>query len=129
MLVKTIREVSEMFGLTSRTLRYYEEIGLLSPERNAANHRIYSRRELAKIKLIERGKRYNFNLEEIKEMILLFDKDRTGIAQLERTIEYGREKVAEIDQRIAELKQIKREILVLEKEFCEKLKRKRRENG
>jgi len=127
--VKTIREVSEMFGLTSRTLRYYEEIGLLSPERNAANHRIYSRRELAKIKLIERGKRYNFNLEEIKEMILLFDKDRTGIAQLERTIEYGREKVAEIDQRIAELKQIKREILVLEKEFCEKLKRKRRENG
>lgn len=129
MLVKTIREVSEMFGLTSRTLRYYEEIGLLSPERNAANHRIYSRRELAKIKLIERGKRYNFNLEEIKEMILLFDKDRTGIAQLERTIEYGREKVAEIDQRIAELKQIKREILVLEKEFCEKLKQKRRENG
>lgn len=127
--MKTIREVSEMFGLTSRTLRYYEEIGLLSPERNAANHRIYSRRELAKIKLIERGKRYNFNLEEIKEMILLFDKDRTGIAQLERTIEYGREKVAEIDQRIAELKQIKREILVLEKEFCEKLKRKRRENG
>src|SRR5690625_4863924 len=115
--MKTIREVAETFKLTPRTLRYYEEIGLLSPIRTETNQRLYDKKEIAKIKLIERGKRYNFNLDEIKEMILLFDTDRTGIAQLERTIEYGREKVAEIDQRIAELKQIKREILVLEKEF------------
>jgi len=88
--MKTITEVSKMFHLTSRTLRYYEEIGLLSPERNGANHRLYNKKELAKIKLIERGKRYNFTLDEIKEMILLFDVDRTGEAQLKRTIEYGR---------------------------------------
>lgn len=119
--MKTITDVCEMFNLTPRTLRYYEEIGLLTPVRNKANHRIYGKKELAKIKLIERGKRYNFNLNEIKEMILLFDTDRTGIAQLERTIEYGREKVKEIDQRIEELQLIRREILFLERRFSEKL--------
>ena len=125
--MKTITDVCEMFNLTPRTLRYYEEIGLLTPERNKANHRIYSKKEIAKIKLIERGKRFNFTLEEIKEMILLFDIDRTGIAQLERTIEYGREKIAEIEQRIEELEQIKRDILYLEKHFSEKLNELRSE--
>ena len=125
--MKTITQVCEMFGLTARSLRYYEEIGLLSPKRNEANHRLYDKKELAKIKLIERGKRYNFNLEEIKEMILLFDIDRSGVAQLERTIEYGREKAEEIDQRIAELEQIKREILSLEKRFKDKLNEMRNE--
>lgn len=125
--MKTITEVCEMFSLTARTLRYYEEIGLLTPERNRANHRMYNKKELAKIKLIERGKRYNFNLDEIKEMILLFDIDRSGEAQLERTIEYGREKVKEIDKRIAELEQIKREILFLERRFKEKLNEMRNE--
>lgn len=123
--MKTITEVCDMFNLTARTLRYYEEIDLLSPKRNKANHRIYDKKEVAKIKLIERGKRYNFNLDEIKEMILLFDIDRTGVAQLERTIEYGREKVEEIDRRITELEQIKREILLLERRFKEKLKEMR----
>src|SRR5699024_2677143 len=118
--MKTITEVCNMYNLTPRTLRYYEEIGLLTPERNRSNHRVYDKKELAKIKLDERGKRYNFNLDEIKEMILLFDIDRTGIAQLERTVEYGREKVKEIDKRIAELEQIKREILFLEHRFKEK---------
>lgn len=127
--MKTITDVCEMFNVTSRTLRYYEEIGLLSPERNSANHRVYCKKELAKIKLIERGKRYNFNLEEIKEMILLFDIDRSGKAQLERTIEYGREKVKEIDQRISELEQIKQEILFLEKKFTEKLEKLRSDEG
>src|SRR5690625_1428736 len=119
--MRTITEVCEQFNLTPRTVRYYEEIGLLEPERNSANHRLYSKKELAKIKLIERGKRYHFNLHEIKEMILLFDVDRSGIKQLERTIEYGQEKVKEINERIAELEQIKREILLLEQQFKEKL--------
>lgn len=125
--MKTITEVCEMFALTPRTLRYYEEIGLLRPKRNSANHRVYDKKELAKIKLIERGKRYNFKLDEIKEMILLFDIDRTGIKQLERTIAYVREKINEIDQRIAELQEIRREILYLERKFTKKLNELRSE--
>ncbi len=52
----------------------------------------FQKKELAKLKLIFRGKRYGFSLEEIKEMVLLFDFDRTGIQQLERTVEYGEQK-------------------------------------
>ena len=121
--MKTITSVCEMFDLTPRTLRYYEEINLLSPTRNKANHRLYSKKELAKIKLIERGKSYGFTLNEIKEMILLFDADRSGVTQLKKTIEYGQEKVREIESRIKELEQIKREIIYLEHQFLKKIKK------
>ena len=120
--MKTIREVAETFKLTPRTLRYYEEIGLLSPTRTETNQRLYDKKEIAKIKLIERGKRYNFNLDEIKEMILLFDTDRSGKAQLKRTIEYGKEKKREINERMKELQEIKREITELERLFIQRIK-------
>lgn len=60
-------------------------------------------------------------MEEIKEMILLFDLDRTGIKQLERTIEYGQQKIKEIDQKIEELYEIRQEIEKTEAIFQEKL--------
>lgn len=60
-------------------------------------------------------------MEEIKEMVLLFDLDRTGIQQLERTVEYGEQKMLEIDEKIAELTQIKSEIQQLHTLFSEKL--------
>lgn len=120
--MKSIREVTKEFNVTARTLRYYEEIGLLTPERSETNQRSYSGKEIAKLKLIIRGKRYNFNLEEIKEMILLFDKDRTGKAQLKRTIEYGENKIKEIDVRIQELQEIKSEITALSLLFEERIR-------
>lgn len=60
-------------------------------------------------------------MEEIKEMILLFDLDRTGIKQLERTIEYGQQKLREIDQKIQELYEIRQDIERTEAIFREKL--------
>lgn len=120
--MKKIREVAEEFDLTTRTLRYYEEIGLLSPKKTETNQRLYDKKEIAKIKLIERGKRYGFNLNEIKEMILLFDIDRSGKVQLKRTIEYGKEKMNEINERITELQEIKKEIKQLEKLFQQRIK-------
>lgn len=119
--MKNIREVAKEFGLTTRALRYYEEIGLLSPVRTSTNQRLYNRKEIVKIKLIERGKRYSFSLEEIKEMILLFDIDRSGKTQLKRTIQYGKEKTKEINARINELKQVKKEIKHLEHLFEQRL--------
>lgn len=68
-----------------------------------------------------RGKRYGFSLDEIKEMILLFDRDRTGIKQLERTVEYGEQKIKEIEEKIEELTQLKRELVELHSSFSEKL--------
>lgn len=120
--MKTIREVAREFDVTARTLRYYEEIGLLTPIRTETNQRQYNKKEIAKLKLITRGKRYNFSLEEIKEMVLLFDIDRTGKKQLTRTIEYGENKIKEIDARIQELQEIKAEIAALAKLFEERIR-------
>ncbi|PLT29650.1 MerR family transcriptional regulator [Peribacillus deserti] len=119
--MKTTREVAQMFQVSSRTLRYYEELGLLKPVRSEVNQRLFSNADCTRLKLIIRGKRFGFSLEEIKEMILLFDKDRTGKKQLERTIDYGREKIKEVDGRITELQEMKAEMEELIAQFTEKL--------
>ncbi|WP_421663738.1 MerR family transcriptional regulator [Lysinibacillus telephonicus] len=121
--MKTIKEVAKQFNVSTRTLRYYEEIGLLHPSRSISNQRTFSKKEIAKLKLILRGKKFGFSLEEIKEMVLLFDIDRTGIQQLERTVNYGEQKMKEIDEKIAELTQMKNELQQLYTMFSEKLTR------
>jgi len=119
--MKTIQEVAKEFNVSTRTLRYYEEIGLLRPSRSNANQRTFSKKELAKLKLIFRGKKFGFSLEEIKEMVLTFDLDRTGRQQLERTVEYGEQKMKEIDSKIEELVQMKMELQELHAKFHAKL--------
>lgn len=121
MVLKTIQEVAKEFNVSTRTIRYYEELGLLCPHRSSTNQRTFSKKELAKLKLIFRGKRYGFSLEEIKEMVLLFDFDRSGIQQLERTVEYGDQKIQEIESKIAELTQMKHELQQMHRMFSEKL--------
>lgn len=119
--MKTIREAAEEFGVTTRTIRYYEELGMLKPERTSANQRMFSNAEIAKLKLIDRGKKYGFTLDEIKEMVLLFDADRSGKKQLERTIEYGKKQIQVMEERIGELEKTKKEMEFLLGEFSAKL--------
>lgn len=119
--MKTIREVAEEFEMTTRTIRYYEELGMLKPKRTEANQRLYSNAEVAKLKLIDRGKKYGFTLDEIKEMVLLFDVDRSGEKQLERTIEYGKKQIEEMERKIQELEAMKAEMAFLLDKFTEKL--------
>lgn len=123
----TISDLAEEFGVTTRTIRYYEELGLLKPQRSEGGRRLYSSREHTQLKLVLRGKRFGFSLDEIKEMVLLFDEDRTGEKQLKRTIEYGNEKLAEVNDRIAELVEIKGEIERLLSDFNRKLEGIQRE--
>ena len=118
-----ITELAQSYDVTTRTIRYYEELGLLKPERTAGNKRVFSKSEVVKMKLILRGKKYGFTLDEIKEMILLFDKDRTGRKQLERTIEFGNEKIGQVEAKIAELQDMKKEMEILLDAFTEKLNR------
>lgn len=120
--MKNISAVAKEFGVTTRTIRYYEEIGLLKPTRNEGNQRFYSSADIAKLKLIKRGKQFGFQLDEIKEMVLLFDKDRTGTRQLKRTIEYGKQRIHEIESKIIELEEMKEEMEKLLDIFSEKLK-------
>ncbi len=82
----TITDLSEEFGVTARALRFYEDEGLISPERQGLA-RIYSRRDRARLAWILRGKRVGFSLAEIREMIDLYDADEAHEAQRRVTIE------------------------------------------
>jgi DNA-binding transcriptional MerR regulator len=64
----TISDLAESFEVTARTLRFYEDCGLLAPERHGRT-RLYSERDRKRLRLVLRGKRLGFSLEEIKEML------------------------------------------------------------
>ncbi|SES30537.1 DNA-binding transcriptional regulator, MerR family [Salipaludibacillus aurantiacus] len=119
----TIREVAQKFEVSPRTLRYYEEIGILSPERTDNLQRHYYKKDIARLRLILRGKKFGFTLDEIKEMVTLFDSDRTGEKQLERTIAYGEAKIKEVDDQIDELKALKADMEMFKSLFEDELKK------
>lgn len=109
--VMTIREMCEAFDVTPRTLRFYESKELLFPIREGTR-RLFTRRDRARLTLILRGKRFGFSLEDIRQLLDMYDRDRTHAAQLTRTYELARERLAqmqaqrdELDQAIAELKE------------------------
>ncbi len=88
----TIRQMSEEFDVTARTLRFYEDKGLLSPHRQGQT-RLYHGRDRARMVLILRGKRLGFALDEIREMLDLYDTRDGKIAQLKASIVKHRERI------------------------------------
>jgi DNA-binding transcriptional MerR regulator len=78
----SISELAQEFGITTRTIRYYEDQGLISPERNGLS-RIFSNRDRVRLKLALRGKRLGFSLSEIRELFELYDVSRDERRQLE----------------------------------------------
>ncbi|EMT46500.1 MULTISPECIES: MerR family DNA-binding transcriptional regulator [Anoxybacillus] len=119
----TISQLAEQFDISTRTIRYYEERGLISPIRTESGQRLYTKKDRAVLKLILRGKRFGFSLEEIHEMISLFDNDRTGRKQLEKTIAYGEQKLKEVTERIEDLMQLKQEMESILADFRERLQK------
>ena len=77
----TIGQIAEEFAVTHRTIRHYEELGLISPERRGTV-RVYHRRDRTRLNLILRGKRLGFPLEEIRTIINLYDEPRGQASQL-----------------------------------------------
>ncbi len=106
----TISELAREFDISTRTIRYYEEVGLLSPKRTSGNQRIFTRKDRAKLKLILRGKRLGFSLEEIKEMIEMYDVAGEP-EQIRLTLKYGDKKLREIEEKIKELELLKEDLL------------------
>ena len=83
----SISELAKEFAVTTRTIRHYEELQLLLPERQGQK-RIYSLADRTKLKLIVRGKRIGLSLQESGELIHMYEPGRSNVDQLERMVEY-----------------------------------------
>jgi len=114
----TISELANEFGIAPSAIRFYEEMGLLSPHRKSGRgQRLYGDRERARLKLILRGRRFGYSLSEIADILQLYEADPTQVQQIMRTLEYGIRHLRELDERIEELIEIRREMLEFAKYF------------
>jgi DNA-binding transcriptional MerR regulator len=100
----TIQDLTKAFGITSRTLRHYEDEGLISPERRG-QARIYSARDRARLLLILRGRRVGFGLSEIAEILDLYEKTDGGAAQLSLARKKFAERIALLERQQADIEE------------------------
>lgn len=108
----SFKEMCARFDVTPRTLRYYEYIELLSPEREGRS-RYYHAREIARMELILRGRRFGFSLEELRQWLLIYDHEGTE-AQMQVFIEMADRQLAalaeqkeQLDAAISELSELR----------------------
>lgn len=102
----TIGELAQELNITTRTIRYYEERGLLSPERTEGGQRAYTRRERGRLKLILRAKAAGFDLEEVREVLEIYDANPGKEGQKEqarRLIPMTKRRLTEINNTLKEL--------------------------
>jgi DNA-binding transcriptional MerR regulator len=114
--VFTIRDLTKEFGVSARTLRFYEEKRLLDPRRNG-EQRLYSRRDRARLRYVLMGKSVGFSLEDVREMLDLYDLGDGQRTQLQVALAKFQERVVrlerqrgDIDRAIAELTRASLEI-------------------
>lgn len=106
----TISQLAGELDISTRSIRFYEEKGLITPRRTLGNHRIYSRRDRARLKLILRGKRFGYSLKEIAEMIGHTDLGMSEAEQIRKSLHYGEKKLTEIRIHIEELEQLESDL-------------------
>jgi len=97
-----IREMCDAYQVTPRTLRFYEAKELLFPIREGQK-RLFTKRDRARLKLILRGKRFGFSLEEIRQLLDLYHMGDQQHTQLSRTYEIARERLADMERQRDEL--------------------------
>lgn len=91
----TIREMCDAFDVTPRTLRFYEQKELLFPIREGQK-RLFTARDRARLKLILRGKRFGFSLEEIRQVLDLYHQDDSQQTQIARAYELAKDRLADL---------------------------------
>ncbi len=91
----TIREMCAAFDVSPRTLRFYETKELLSPIR-LGTKRLFTKQDRARLRLILRGKRFGFSLEEIRQLLDMYDRDGSNEAQLLRTYDIAKDRLAQM---------------------------------
>ena len=116
-----IREHARQFDITPRSIRFYEDQGLISPERNGQT-RIYSKRDKVRLKLILRGKRLGFTLAETGRLFELYDADKSSAKQLTTMLALIEEKKADLSQQMDDIKVVLMELVTAERRCHDTLK-------
>jgi DNA-binding transcriptional MerR regulator len=100
----TIREMCDAFGVTPRTLRFYESKELLFPHREGQK-RLFTKRDRARLKLILRGKRFGFSLEDIRQLLDLYDRGDQQLTQLTQSYQIAQERLVDLERQRDELEE------------------------
>jgi DNA-binding transcriptional MerR regulator len=111
----TIGDLAREFDLTTRAIRFYEDCGLITPQRSGRN-RVYSARDRTRLKLTLRGKRLGLTLAEVKELVDMYESPRDTEAQLRKYLEVLAEHRAQLEQQAADLQITLDEVRTHEKE-------------
>lgn len=120
-----IAELAAEFDVTTRTVRFYEDKGLLSPKREGQK-RIYSPRDRVRLRLIMRGKRLGLSLEEIGELIDLYDVDPTEVTQLKQFVDVIRQRMKILESQKLDIEEALDEMAQLEAQCTDLLSKKQR---
>ena len=115
----TITDLAREFGMTARAIRYYEDHGLLSPERKGMQ-RVYTKRERTRLKLTLRGKRLGLSLAEIRELIDMYDTTADESPQLLKFLAVLSRRKAALEQQREDIEEVLAEINRFEQQ-CQQL--------
>ena len=115
-----IGELAKEFDVTTRSIRFYEDQGLLTPSRKGQT-RIYSQKDKVRLKLILRGKRLGFSLAETGRLFELYDMDKTSEKQLETIMQLIAAKKEDLHQQLEDIKVVLMELNNLEQSCLDTL--------
>ena len=121
-------ELAAAAGVTPRTVRFYEAQGLLQPQR-AGIMRVYTYRDRARLAMIRRGKRLGFSLQDIAEVLELYNVDPAHTEQARTALQKARGRIADMEQKMSDLQQTLRELRKLEQQATAQLTTQRNATG
>ncbi|MBP2314855.1 DNA-binding transcriptional MerR regulator [Azospirillum soli] len=117
-----IGELADEFGLTHRTIRHYEDEGLLAPAREGTA-RVYSHRDRARLALICRGKRLGFSLAEIKDFLTLYDADDAQLEQMRFMQRLARRRITDLERQLQDVQQTLAELRTIDSQISDHFRR------
>ena len=116
----TITELADEFGVTLRTIRHYEDVGLITPERRGTS-RLFHTRDRIRLQLILRGKRLGFSLRDISDYLSLYEADRTQRAQVNLLVEMVDQRMDMLERQLTDLQTTLSELREIKKLAGERL--------
>ncbi|PLX43887.1 MAG: MerR family transcriptional regulator [Deltaproteobacteria bacterium] len=108
----TISQLAKEFDITARSIRFYEEKGLINPSRTEGAHRLFDRKDRTRLKLILRGKRFGLSLDEISEILGSATADMNEVDQVETALRHFKTVLKDLEARKVEIEKLQGELLL-----------------